>query len=725
MPDEPLLIWLALAAATAAPLAWWGVRQPGAARPLALLLAFGIGYAAIHELSSATYFQPIGEDPELVAVFWPSSGFLMGVLLVTRFLYWPWVLLVGAAVLMHSDLRLHDLALGQTLVWTPVGLLEGVLGALPLRLIARGTPDLTRPRDWGLFIVWSVIVATAASAALGAMTYVMTFPDTQYLPVWLVWWMSDGLGVLAVAPLVVAWAGPTEMARVDQPLLHRVEAIALIVLLVLVGMLSVGPLRLATSSVLDFPYLVIPFLVWAALRFSPRVSMTATLLATLLAVFTAKGAVARLVGLDPDLFRGPFYRPDQPPGDTVRSLQAFLFVMLFSTMLLVALARQRYRKSQEAIALRDQLYDAQRMEAVAQLAAGVAHDINNLLAVLAIHRTQIAERLGQDPEFSSSLNAMDNATDQAVALSRSLLDLSRRPDASRMTTIDLAHALREAVRLYRGLIPAGTRLVLVELSGPAPLVRGDPARLQQVILNLLVNARDALPIGGGRIEIGLRRTGLAGNETELFIRDAGKGIDPKDLPHIFEPLYTTKPRGEGTGLGLSVVHSIVEEMGGAIEVQSVVGRGTEFAIRFPMVGAAAEPLPAGGVSLSAGMFGAAAREGARRRHNCAREVWVAVANRQVRGAILADLTLHGMHALPCEDPLARLEQIMGKAKNGAVLVAEIEEFGPADLAPIADRSPPVLLLGTAESLAPARELGLKTHEKPFRIAALSAAIDSM
>ncbi|MFI4860025.1 MAG: ATP-binding protein [Phycisphaerales bacterium JB063] len=733
MPSDFPPIWTLAAGLVAVGLVAGARGLRGGWRSAVLLGAFGLGFASVHEIGSATYFQPIGVDPESVAVFWPSSGLLMGVFAVCRWRLWPWVVLVASVVLVHSDVRVHGLAWGQTAIWTPCALAEGMLGALPIGLLSRGVPDLTRPRLLLVFVVFGVLLATAASAAVGSLAYVASFEGFNYLPIWQVWWLSDALGVLAVAPVVVAWARPAEVPWGERPGWHLVEGAVLFVALLLVSMVAVGPIRLATESVLDYPYLVVPLIVWAALRFTARFASAATLAAAMVAVFTAKGALAEVIGLDPTVFRGPFFRTELPGNETVYALQAFLFVMLLSSLLLVAVAYQRRRADQQALTLRDQLYDAQRMETVAQLAGGVAHDMNNLLAVLALHRAQLEKRLGHAPDLRGSLQAMDTAVDQASALSRSMLSLSRRPEAQRCEPIDLWPAVLKSVALCRGLMPARVRIHLAEPVGPVGRVRCDPGRLQQVIMNLLVNARDAMGAAGGRVDIGLRRAPDAGDRVDLYVKDTGSGIAPELLPQIFEPLFTTKPPGEGTGLGLSVVASIVREMGGTIDAQSEVGVGTRFTLRLPRVGtdSVASAMPDRAAALqhdssadaSLSAVESAPRAGVPR--GSARRVWVAMAHRQVRGAVVAELMSHGLSTASCEDPSAMLARLSDPVERGTMLISDVQLLSHQELVGAAESRAALLLIGTEAELEVAEQLGLVTLAKPFRIHDVATAVESM
>ncbi|MFN3167831.1 MAG: ATP-binding protein [Phycisphaeraceae bacterium] len=556
-------------------------------------LAYLPGFAGVHQVSGASYFQPPGVDTETVGVFWLTSGLLMGTLLVAPWRLWPAYYAMSAAVTTVSDLALSSDALfpsdmplsRQALAsagWTGAMLLEATIGAGGLRLVLKRVPDLFRPRDLVLFLVICVLGATSVGATLGGGVFVDVYPNAQYFKVWQVWWFSDLLGVLSFAPVMVAWYQLRHETTVTLTSKRGVEALALAACYAFVCLVCVGPLSLPIETVIESPYLVAPVLVWAALRFNTLVSSVLTIAAASFAVFTAKGSVAGWLGLS-GAARGPFYvpPPEGTPADTVLPLQAFLLVTLLSIPLVVALYRQRQRVEQQAVDYRDQLFRAQRMESLAQLASGVAHDLNNLLAVIGAYRDQVEQRVGDDDDLAPALSAMDSATDHAATLARSLLDLSRHAPGQ-PGPIDPNALLTYAADICKPLLPGTIHLDLRPDPDLRRTIRGDRHQLHQVLLNLILNARDAMQPGGGTLTVRARQIGEPATEVELAVQDTGTGIAPQDLPHIFEPLFTTKPADHGTGLGLSIVRGIVEEHGGRVAVQTQPGRGTTFTVRLPL-----------------------------------------------------------------------------------------------------------------------------------------------
>jgi two-component system, cell cycle sensor histidine kinase and response regulator CckA len=241
--------------------------------------------------------------------------------------------------------------------------------------------------------------------------------------------------------------------------------------------------------------------------------------------------------------------------------------------------------------LGEQLRHSQKMEAIGRLAGGVAHDFNNLLTVINGY-TEIA--LGALPEPHPSrpdLEEVYKAGQRGAALTRQLLIFGRK-QVTQAVTLDLNEAVAAMDRMLARLV--GQDIKIATVLAPVPCrVTADPTQIEQVIVNLVVNARDAMPNGGrisietGLVEVGddyvRTHPGLRpGPHARLTICDSGAGIPPEILDHIFEPFFTTKDVGRGTGLGLSLVHGIVSQAGGTIDVRSDVGRGSTFVILLPV-----------------------------------------------------------------------------------------------------------------------------------------------
>ena len=257
--------------------------------------------------------------------------------------------------------------------------------------------------------------------------------------------------------------------------------------------------------------------------------------------------------------------------------------------------------------LEDQLRQAQKMEAVGRLAGGVAHDFNNLLMVIQGHTSLLAERLAEGSAERRSVDQIQKSAERAAALTRQLLAFSRL-QVMQPKVLDLNTVVADMGKMLRRVIGEHIELIL-RYEPNLGRVKADPGQLEQVLLNLVVNARDAMP-SGGKLAVETANLTLdtagaqrlpslrPGSYVVLTVSDTGVGMDAETQSHIFEPFFTTKDHGKGTGLGLATVYGIVQQSGGNVTVYSQPGEGATFRVYLPCVeepadrGSGVRPRPA-------------------------------------------------------------------------------------------------------------------------------------
>ena len=333
-----------------------------------------------------------------------------------------------------------------------------------------------------------------------------------------------------------------------------------------------------------------------------------------------------------------------------------------------------------------QLARSQRLESIGLLASGIAHDLNNMLAPIMLAVGLIKAQHG-DRETLELLDMMQSAAQRGASVVQQVLTFARGVEGERRQ-IDVRPLVKELAQLARETFPREIQ-VTVEVPAAALLVEGDITQLHQVLLNLAVNARDAMPDGGVLTltaeaaildEAGARQApaGRAGDYIRLSVADTGSGIPPEVLEHIFEPFFTTKPRGKGSGLGLSTVYGIVRSHGGFVDVRSTAGVGTRFSVLIP---ASAKPALAAAVVPGH----------ATRLVGAGRRVLVVDDEESIRAVVGRVLAKFGFVPVEAEDGLQGLKKLledpegfsaaildlMMPGMNGYNLTREIRRLTPA------------------------------------------------
>jgi signal transduction histidine kinase/ActR/RegA family two-component response regulator len=301
--------------------------------------------------------------------------------------------------------------------------------------------------------------------------------------------------------------------------------------------------------------------------------------------YTFTKPLATLVNAVRALEQGDFEYPvDIGGGDEVAEVTA-AFDRLRSTL---------QRNEEQSKRLGEQLRQAQKMEAVGRLAGGVAHDFNNLLTVIKGHSDLLEEKITLATPMFHSITQVKKATDRATSLTRQLLAFSRM-QVLQPKILDLNSLIAETCKMLPVLIGEDIDFKFYAARSLG-LVKADPSQIEQILMNLAVNARDAMEKRGGEFTIRTRNIVLdepyskahpptvPGHYVLLEVEDTGKGMDAQTKARIFEPFFTTKELGKGTGLGLSTVYGVVKQSGGYIWVESEVGKGTKFQIFLPQSG---------------------------------------------------------------------------------------------------------------------------------------------
>ena len=336
--------------------------------------------------------------------------------------------------------------------------------------------------------------------------------------------------------------------------------------------------------------------------------------------------------------------------------------------------------------MENELRQAQKMEAVGRLATGIAHDFNNLITVLLGYSDELIEQVPPDSEWQRSAVEIRRAAERASGLTQQLLAFSRR-QAAVAHTVDLNQVVANMEDLIRRLLGPEIRLEF-SLDPHLSNIRADGAQIGQVVMNLVVNARDAMPQGGvltietANVELGVENLDvIPGPHVSMTVRDTGVGMAAAVRDRLFEPFFTTKDSGQGTGLGLSLVQGIVRQSGGHVVVDSVPGKGSTFHIYFPRIAeeSAAPSIPALGAPSTAVVTGAGL-------------VLLAEDDRSVRRLVVSELGRRGFTVIDAEDGRAALDLFLRHRDTIDILVTDVvmPRMNGADLAKEAGKLRPGL-----------------------------------
>jgi signal transduction histidine kinase len=539
-------------------------------------------FAALYAVSSwvGMRLTPAGHN---FSAIWPASGVLLTALLLARWRHWPVLVVTAILVEPFASAPGHWPSPG-TLLLSADNSLEALVGAFALRRWMRLRPSLERLRDvlglLGLTVLLCPVVSATPGATLLVLHGQVTWPE--WWREWRVFWVGDAMGVLLMAPPLLCWGVP---GRVRWSRARQAE-----LLLLLLGLMGTVHLAFEWAPETQSPhhpltYAAFPFILWAALRFEARGTSLALLaLATVAVSHTLMG-------------NGPFALfpdHDSTPATTATRLlflQSFLAAVGGSGWMLSAAVSEQRHAREKIEQLHRELQESQRelvrrerLAAVGQLAASMAHEVGNPLGVLANAVAALVRHhlpLGNST-FSALVTAMGEEVARLDLLIKTLVEFAL-PSAPQLTAQPLAPLVEEALHDALDASAAPVCITVTRALDPAvPEAPFDAQLLHRALSNLFLNALQAMPQGGVlRVELSRDEPAEGPPQARIAITDTGSGIPPEVMRRLFEPFFTTKALG--AGLGLAIVRGIVEAHHGQVDVHSTPGQGSTFTVRLPLV----------------------------------------------------------------------------------------------------------------------------------------------
>jgi signal transduction histidine kinase/CheY-like chemotaxis protein len=560
---------------------------------LARVLKYAIQLAAVGTI----YFFLVQFALQLASVYpsatviWPPTGFALVAVLLGGYRLVPAIFAAAYVANTGSSDPSYAAAAAVGNVF------EALAGGFLVNWWAGGRNAFRAPTGIAKFVLIAIFVA-AISAGIGASVNLGLGASSRieqvgweqidwerFAFIWFPWWLGDLAAMLLITPGLVLWV--TDRPR-SFNLSRFLESTAIFATAGAFGVVAVTPLTANMPSAAPLAVLAVLPPIWAALRRGPRDTATATLI-----LFG--------IGTWRTIFEGGALLRSVQEGSS-SLLLIFMIGIATPSLILAADAAQRRRTHEvlrntrkELSQAREQFAEAQKMEAVGQLTGGVAHDFNNLLTVI-VGNLNLAQRhldsLTEAPaeRLRRVINNAMRGAERATTITKHLLAFSRKQpfDPKPLNINRLVHGLSDFLRRALG------ETITLDIRGADGLwqARSDPVQLEAAILNLAVNARDAMT-AGGKLTIAIENSFLdekycrehddlvAGPYVRIAVSDTGAGMSKDILQRVFEPFFTTKKAGQGTGLGLSQVYGFVKESNGQIEIDSEPGKGTTVKIYLP------------------------------------------------------------------------------------------------------------------------------------------------
>lgn len=404
--------------------------------------------------------------PNSISALWLSGGVALATLTLTRYRIWPMLVAIIAGVELSVPYLLAD---AEVVAFASLAnVVEPLLGASLLRWVVGQRVDVSRTRDAVALVLLAGVTAPAIAAVPGAMEFTGRKASIPFAAAWQVWWLGGALGVVVVAPAILSWANRPRIGGVSK--MRIAESVLLVALIVLAGIWVLGASPKPFRSILDFPFVTFPLLIWAALRFDTRVVTTASMLVAFFTVWNAT------------LGRGPFMMIiAESIQANILAIEAFIATAALSSLFLSAALADRRRAERGRAALQAQVAETQKLELVARLAESVAHDFNNELTIMMSWTDYLEGRSDGNEDIDRAVTQISKAAQRAASITSQLLSFGRTSPGPKQTVnvADLAPAWTDLLRpLFHG--PRG---IDVSAQKDVGYVRADPHQLEQVLLN--------------------------------------------------------------------------------------------------------------------------------------------------------------------------------------------------------------------------------------------------
>jgi signal transduction histidine kinase len=527
-----------------------------------------VGYYLSARLGFALTLQP-----HPISTLWPPNALLLAVLLLAPTRAWWWLLAAALPAHLLAEWQ-SGVPPAMVLGWYVSNCSEALIGAGLVRAFVPGPFRLDSFRNAGVFLLCAVLAAPLLSSFLdAALVRLIGWGQGDYWELVRTRFLSNVLAELTVGPLILTWAA-FDFSRLRRAsLARRAEVVALFSLLLVACFVVFDMPGSEENLTPGLYYAPLPFLLWAAMRLGPTGTASALALMTVTIIW---GAVHGL---------GPF--TGGAPQEVARDMQIFLTAVAVPLLLLAVALEERGRAQREATEQRKQLAHLSRVAMLGELSGGIAHELNQpLTAILSNAQAAqhfIANKSADQEVLVEILRDIITADQRAGEVIRRLRALFKRGE-TQFELLEPNDLVREVLGIIHGDLVLRAIEPVTELTEGLERVKGDRVELQQVVLNLVVNACDAMAVIAPEARrLAIRTRVLEKTWVQISVIDSGPGFAAEQYERLFEPFYTTKP--QGLGLGLSISRAIIRAHGGRLWGAAERGRGASFHIALPSLAA--------------------------------------------------------------------------------------------------------------------------------------------
>ncbi len=530
--------------------------------------------------------QSFAYGVDSISILWPPTGILGAALVITHRKHWIPIVLVATGIDMmmsgfivlidyQSDLvELNMQLVGSKLVGFIINPAAPLIFAITLERMIPNYKPLSSPKAFGLYVLVPIVLNTALVSCICMWLNSLLYEDFPIIEGWQQWWYSDITGFLAFAtPIIVIAANRDQLDHLQS---RSIEATLVLVCFTATSVILFTD-TISFTSFQNYKFvLMLPVFAWVVARFGSVVMSLTTLILTIV-VLSALVSQA-----------SPFDSVDRSAHENAIAVQGFLVPVMLVVLFIASIIESRKTQFSRILDQDRQMRNLSRVQSLGTMAGGVAHDFGNLTIAMRAYHSVLRQQIDNpSEEVISAIQGLEEAADGTQSLTRSLMSLAREESQEstnhNTTIVDLCSAVEEAIASIKPLISTRNPLGFTKPEREIPVL-ANKSDILRIISNLIVNARDASQ-SGQPIEVALK---VDDQTVWLLVTDHGSGMSSETKEHAFDPFYTTKPRGRGTGLGLSVVAGTVRDMGATINLASTEGVGTTIVIKIPIANAATD-----------------------------------------------------------------------------------------------------------------------------------------